>query len=147
MQSCLRVCRVDAYRSDILDGMEICNLCHKKTQCQYQQSKRIVLNWQSLCTKTTMSKPTIQTHRIELAIFVTKNTMSIPTIQAHCIELSQKTQCQYQQSKRIVLNWQSLSQKPQCQYQPSKTPYTVLTCWMVWKLCMVCHVGNNISEK
>ena len=30
MQSWSRVCRVDAYRSDILDGMEICNLCHKK---------------------------------------------------------------------------------------------------------------------
>ena len=33
---------------EMLDGMEICNLCPKKPQCQYQQSKRIVLNWQSL---------------------------------------------------------------------------------------------------
>ena len=59
----------------MLDGMEICNLCHKKPQCQYQQSKRIiVLNWQSLSQKTTMSIPTIQTHHcIELAIFVCKN--------------------------------------------------------------------------
>ena len=52
-------CCVDAYRSDVLDGMEICNLCHKRN---------------------TMSIPTIQTHCIELAIFVTKITMSIPTI-------------------------------------------------------------------
>ena len=31
MQSLSHVCRDDAYRSDILDGIEICNLCHKKT--------------------------------------------------------------------------------------------------------------------
>ena len=41
------------------DGMEICHLCPKKTQCPYQQSKRIVLNWQSL-TQKTMSIPTIK---------------------------------------------------------------------------------------
>ena len=49
-------------------GMEIGNLCVQKTKCQYQQSERIVLNWQSLCAKNTMSIPTIKhtRHGIEI---------------------------------------------------------------------------------
>ena len=59
------------------------------TLCQYQELKRIALNWQSLCTKTTMSIQTIQNtmHGIDILDGMEfGHGMEIGQIQTHCIQ-------------------------------------------------------------